>query len=191
VEAVSRSDGDIAPTSIEGVFLMTPRVIPDERGWFARTFNVEWCRSVGIEVELVQHNQSRSHRGVLRGLHVRSGRGETKLVRCARGSVIDFVVDMRPWSATFRRVERFALDDEANRQLVLAPFVGHGFQVVSAEADVCYLHSRPYEPDAELVVAWDDASLGISWPISPPVLSSRDASAPCLDDLDLVAAFQP
>ena len=83
---------------------------------------------------------------------MRGGRGETKLVRCARGAVVDYVVDTRPWSPTFRRVERFELDDVALHHLYLPPFVAHGFQVVSDEADVCYLHSRPYEPGADLAV---------------------------------------
>lgn len=189
VEVVSRPDGTVWTTSIDGVLVMTPRLVPDERGWFARTLNLEWCREAGVTTEFVQQNQSRSHRAVLRGLHVRGGRGETKLVRCARGSVVDYVVDTRPWSATFRRTERFELDDVVHRHLVLPPFVAHGFQVVSDEADVCYLHSRPYEPDADLAIAWDDPSLGLAWPVTPPVLSARDRTAPNLDELDLDAAF--
>ena len=136
-----------AATSIDGVFVMTPRLVPDERGWFTRTLDLDWCRDAGLDADFVQHNQSRSHRAVLRGLHVRGGRGETKLVRCARGAVVDYVVDTRPWSPTFRRVERFELDDvDASPPATCRPFIAHGFQVVSDEADVCYLHSRPYEP---------------------------------------------
>jgi dTDP-4-dehydrorhamnose 3,5-epimerase len=190
VDVVVHDDGEVRPTAIDGVFVMTPRVVADERGWFVRTFSVDWCRSVGVETEFVQHNQSRSRHAVLRGLHVRGGKGETKMTRCARGRVVDFVVDTRPWSPTFRRVERFELDDVANEHLLLAPFVAHGFQVVSQEADVCYLHSRPYEPGAELAVAWNDPSLAIGWPILPPVVSERDATAPTLDALALQALFE-
>ena len=121
---------------------------------------------------------------------MRGGSGETKCVRCARGSVVDYVVDTRPWSTTFRRVERFELDDVTHHHLYLAPFIAHGFQVVSDEADVCYLHSRSYEPNSELAVAWNDPSLGLAWPIEPPILSVRDANAPTLAELDLAATFE-
>lgn len=190
VEVVAHPDGEVRATSIDGVFVLAPRVSHDGRGWFTRTLNLDWCREAGLDAEFVQHNQSRSHRAVLRGLHVRGGKGETKLVRCARGSVVDYVVDTRPWSSTFRRVERFDLDDVAHYHLYLGPFIAHGFQVVSDEADVCYLHSRPYEPDADLAVAWNDRSLLLAWPIEPPILSPRDANAPPLAEVDLDAAFE-
>jgi dTDP-4-dehydrorhamnose 3,5-epimerase len=190
VEVVDGSDGVVRATSIDGVFVMTPRLVRDERGWFTRTLDVDWCRAAGLEADFVQHNQSRSRHGVLRGLHVRGGRGETKLVRCARGAVVDHVVDTRPWSPTFRRVERIELDDVEHHHLFLSPFVAHGFQVVSDEADVCYLHSRPYEPGAELAVAFDDPTLALVWPIDPPIVSHRDATAPALAEIDLDTAFE-
>lgn len=190
VEVVNDSDDAVHATSIDGVFVMTPTPVPDDRGWFTRTLDLDWCRAAGLEADFVQHNQSRSHHAVLRGLHVRGGRGETKLVRCARGAVVDYVVDTRPWSPTFRRVERFELDDVAHRHLFLSPFIAHGFQVVSDEADVCYLHSRPYEPGADLAIAWNDASLDLAWPIEPPIVSDRDAGAPALAELDLDTAFE-
>jgi dTDP-4-dehydrorhamnose 3,5-epimerase len=190
VEVVTHPDGVVRATSIDGVFVMTPRVVPDERGWFTRTLDLDWCRDAGLEADFVQHNQSRSLRAVLRGLHVRGGRGETKMVRCAHGAVVDYVVDTRPWSPTFRRVERFELDDVEHHHLYLSPFIAHGFQVVSEEADVCYLHSRPYEPGADLAVAWNDPSLELAWPIEPPVMSARDANAPTLAEIDIDAAFE-
>lgn len=187
---VSGDAGDaVEATSIEGVFVLRPRPVHDERGWFTRTLDLAWCDSAGIERHFVHHNQSRSRRGVLRGLHVRAGRSEAKLVRCARGTVVDFVVDTRPWSPTFGRVERLELDDVGLCHLYLAPFVAHGFQVTSATADVCYMHSRPYEPGADLAIAWNDPSLALDWPIVPPIVSERDAGAPTLDSLDLDALF--
>jgi dTDP-4-dehydrorhamnose 3,5-epimerase len=138
----------------------------------------------------VQHNQSRSAKGVLRGVHVRGGAGETKLVRCASGTIIDNVVDLRPWSPTYLHSEQFVLDDVEMQHLYLPPFVAHGFQVVSDHADVCYLHSRPYEPGADLSIAWNDPDLALEWPLPDPVISARDADAPRLRDVDLAAAFQ-
>ena len=123
-------------------------------------------------------------------LHVRGGAGETKCVRCARGRSSTTSSTRGRGRRPFVRVERFELDDVAHQHLYLAPFIAHGFQVVSDEADVCYLHSRPYEPDADLAVAWNDPSLSLAWPIAPPVLSGRDASAPTLAEIDLDAAFE-
>ena len=118
-------------------------------------------------------------------------RGEAKLVRCARGTIVDHVVDTRPWSPTFRRVERFVLDDEQLHHLYLPPFVAHGFQVVSDVADVCYLHSRPYEARRRprrwrgTTPRWRSTGRSI-----PPILSARDAAAPPLADIDLDAVVR-
>lgn len=183
--------GDVVrSTSIPGVALIAPTPIADERGFFSRTLDLAWLADAGMETHFVHHNQSRSRRGVLRGLHVRSGRSEVKLVRCARGTVVDHVVDTRPWSPTFRHVEQFVLDDVNMQQLYLPPFVAHGFQVTSAEADICYLHSRPYEPGADLALAWDDPTLGIAWPVLPPIVSARDTGNPRIDEVDLLASFE-
>lgn len=185
---VDPADSDvIRSTSIGGVFLILPRPIADERGFFSRTLDLEWLRAAGLESTFVHHNQSRSGHGVVRGLHVRGGRGEVKLVRCAHGAIVDFVVDVRPWSPTFRHVERFRLDDVSLEQLYLPPFVAHGYQVISDQADVCYLHSRPYEPGADLAIAWNDASLALDWPIEPARPSASDNSALPLDAAHLAA----
>ena len=184
------TDQVVRATSIPGVMLITPTPIIDERGFFSRTLDLDWLEAAGLWTHFVHHNQSRSRRGVVRGLHVRVGGGEVKLVRCARGSIVDYAVDTRPWSSTFRRIERFVLDDVELAQLYLPPFVAHGFQVVSDEADVCYLHSRPYEPGADLALAWDDPTLGIEWPIDPPMVSARDSGSPRLEDVDLAALFE-
>jgi dTDP-4-dehydrorhamnose 3,5-epimerase len=191
VEALELVTGSpVRETTIDGVVVFTPTPITDERGFFSRTLDLAWCAERDLETTFVHHNQSRSTRGVLRGLHVRTGAGETKLVRCARGRVIDHVVDTRPWSPTFRRTEQVVLDDELLHHLYLPPFVAHGFQVVSEVADVCYLHSRPYEAGADLSIAWDDPALELAWPILPPILSGRDATAPPLTVLDLWRAFE-
>jgi dTDP-4-dehydrorhamnose 3,5-epimerase len=180
----------VMETAIDGVVVFTPTPVRDERGFFSRTLDVAWCAAQGLETEFVQHNQSRSTRGVLRGLHVRAGASEAKLVRCARGTIVDHVVDTRPWSPTFRRTERFVLDDEQLHHLYLPPCVAHGFQVVSDVADVCYLHSRSYEAGADLSLAWNDATLALDWPLLPPILSARDAAAPPLADVDLESVFE-
>ena len=176
-------------TSIDGVVVLRPTPSIDDRGFFTRTLDVTWLDDAGVDPHFVQHNQSRSGHAVLRGLHVRAGHGETKLVRCAHGRIVDHVVDTRPWSSTFGRSERFVLDDVDHVHLVLPPFVAHGFQVVSDVADVCYLHSRPYAVGDDVAIAWNDPDLALVWPILPPVISDRDAGAPSLADTDLLALF--
>ena len=184
-----RAAMNVDETSIDGVFLITPVVHGDDRGWFARTFDEETCAAAGIETHYVQHNQSRSVHRVLRGLHVRGGASEWKIVRCASGAIVDHVVDLRPASPTFMRTMRVELDERSQQQLVLPPGVAHGFQVVSAAADIAYLHSRAYVPGEDLAFAWNDPDLDLDWPLADPIVSDRDAAAPRIADVDLDAAF--
>ena len=170
----------INTTELPGLLVLTPVAHQDERGFFVRTLDVHLLAQAGVRTSFVQHNQSRSGRGTLRGLHLRAGPGESKLVRCARGSVHDVVVDLRPWSPTFRRVLTFVLDDVDHRQLLIPPGVAHGFQVLSEVADLCYAHDEYYEQGADVAVAWDDVDLAVPWPAPPLRLSDRDASAPPL-----------
>jgi dTDP-4-dehydrorhamnose 3,5-epimerase len=152
--------------------------------------DLAWLEELGLETNFVQQNQSRSVHRVLRGIHVRGGVGEAKLVRCASGSIVDHVVDLRPWSPTYLRTERLVLDDVGMHHLYLPPFVAHGFQVTSDRADVCYHHSRSYEPGADLSFAWNDPDLALEWPVPDPIVSERDAEAPLVRDVDLSRAFQ-
>ncbi len=173
---------------IGGVWLIEPDVHVDHRGWFARTFDLDTYADLGLVTDFVQHNQSRSGKGVLRGLHVRIGAGETKVVRCSRGAVFEAVIDVRPGPA-FGRIELLTLDDVGMAQLYLPPGVAHGFQVLSDEADICYLHSARYQPDEDITVRWDDPALAIPWPIDPPVLSPRDADADVASEATMRAAL--
>ncbi|MEU8901474.1 dTDP-4-dehydrorhamnose 3,5-epimerase [Nocardia sp. NPDC048505] len=163
------------------VLLLTPEPHRDDRGLFTRTFDAElfddYLDSPGAAASFVQDSQSRSARGVLRGMHGRSGRGEAKLVRCANGAVHDVLVDIRPNSPSFGRQQAFRLDDIAFRTLYVPPGFLHGFQALSAQADVCYRIDRPHDPAEDLGVAHDDPELGIEWPMPVTVLSPRDAAA--------------
>lgn len=136
--------------------------------------------AAGLPVRWPQHNSSRSLRGVVRGMHVRVGRGESKIVRCEHGAIDDVVVDVRPDSPSFRRQERFRLDDEQHHQLYLPPGVAHGYQALTDVALVCYLHSERYDPAEERAFRHDDPELGITWPVAPVITSERDAAAPTL-----------
>jgi dTDP-4-dehydrorhamnose 3,5-epimerase len=169
------------PTEIDGVVLVEPDVHGDERGFFVETYRADAIRLAGIESDFVQENHSRSGARVLRGLHMQ--RGQAKLVRCARGRIFDVAVDLRPGSPTYRRWEGYDLDDVEHRQLFIPDGFAHGFCVLSDEADVIYRVSSYYDPDLETGVAWDDPEIAVHWPISDPILSERDRSAPRLADL--------
>jgi dTDP-4-dehydrorhamnose 3,5-epimerase len=177
----------VEPLAVEGAALLTPNTHADERGWFRRTFDAAWCDTVGCPTDMAHHNQSRSARGVLRGMHVRTGASEHKLVRCAHGTVVDVVLDVRPWSPTFGKTATVHLDDELGAVLYLPPHVAHGFQVLSETADVCYLHSRPYVAGDDVAICATDPALGIKWPIAPASMSPRDANAPLLASVDLAS----
>jgi dTDP-4-dehydrorhamnose 3,5-epimerase len=163
------------------VILLEPTVHGDERGFLVETYRGAELRDLGVELDWVQDNQSRSRGGVLRGIHLQPG--QAKLVRCSRGRIWDVAVDLRPDSPTFRRWEGQELDDERHRQLFIPPGFGHGFCVLSDEADVAYRLSEYYDADRELGVAWDDPELGIAWPVSDPTISARDRGAPRLAEV--------
>jgi dTDP-4-dehydrorhamnose 3,5-epimerase len=166
------------PTEIDGVVLVEPNVHGDERGFFVETFRADALKLVGIDLEFVQENHSRSAARVLRGIHLQEG--QAKLVRCARGRIFDVAVDLRPNSPSYRRWEGYELDDVEHRQLFIPDGFGHAFCVLSDEADVIYRVSSYYDPELESGIVWDDPEIGIHWPISDPVLSERDRTAPRL-----------
>lgn len=166
------------PTRLEGLVLIAPRVVGDVRGFFVETFRADAYRGLGIDVDFVQDNHSRSVRGTLRGLHFQTTPGQAKLLRCARGSIRDVVVDIRRSSPTFGEYEAFDLDDRLHHQLFVPVGFAHGFCVTSEVADVTYKVSSYYDPATEAGIAWDDPALGIEWPVKEPVVSDRDRSNP-------------
>lgn len=168
----------VQTTSLPGVLVFVPTPHHDERGFFTRTFDADIAAESGIDPDAFrQDSQSRSLGGVVRGLHVRTGRGEAKLVRCARGAVLDVVVDARPDSPAFGRFEQFRLDDESFWTLYVPPGLLHGYQVISDAADVCYRIDRPHDPSEDAAVRYDDAELAIPWPVPVTLVSERDLAA--------------
>jgi dTDP-4-dehydrorhamnose 3,5-epimerase len=171
----------IETTTLADVLVLTPSPSHDDRGFFTRTFDAdvfdEYLASPGISASFVQDSQSRSAKGVIRGMHGRAGRGEAKLVRCANGAVQDVLVDIRKDSPTFGHKEAFLLDDNAFRHLYVPPGFLHGFQALTATADVCYRIDRPHDPAEDLAVAHDDPHLAIDWPLPVSTISARDAGA--------------
>jgi dTDP-4-dehydrorhamnose 3,5-epimerase len=174
----------VTESNLEGVLVVTPAPVRDERGFFVRTMSADVLLAAGIDPhDFVQENQSRSGRGTLRGLHGRRALSENKLVRCARGRVFEVIVDMRPWSSTFLQHETVELDDEHHRQVYVPAGCVHGFQALADHVDICYKHDAYYDPSLEIAVAWDDPQLAIAWPMEPLALSERDRTAPRLADV--------
>jgi dTDP-4-dehydrorhamnose 3,5-epimerase len=170
-------------TELDGLVLLEPAVHGDERGFLVETFSAPAWRELGVEAEFVQDNHSRSHAGILRGLHFQSRPGQAKLVRCSRGRIWDVAVDLRRDSPTYRRWEGHELDDELHRQLFVPTGFAHGFCVLSEIADVHYKLSSLYDPATEAGIAWDDPEVAVRWPIDDPEVSARDRAAPRLADI--------
>lgn len=168
----------IRSARLGNVLLFIPTPHQDERGLFTRTFDAALAREYGLDpAGFIQDSQSRSHRGVLRGLHGRSGEGEAKLVRCAHGAIHDVVVDIRPDSPTFGDHEVFELDDIDFAHLYVPPGFLHGFQALTDVADVCYRIDREHNPAEDIGVRYDDPELGLDWPLPVSAISARDAAA--------------
>ena len=170
-------------TRLQGPILLEPRAFRDERGFFQESFRASALAEHGISHPFVQDNHSRSTQGVLRGMHFQVGEGQAKLVRCARGAILDVVVDIRAGSPTFGQWEAHVLDDERHHQLYVPVGFGHGFAVLSDLADVTYLLSSLYDPLTESGIAWDDPDVGVDWQVEEPLLSERDKNGPKLAEV--------
>jgi dTDP-4-dehydrorhamnose 3,5-epimerase len=172
------------PTRLDGPLLIEPQVHGDDRGFFAETYRRSALAELGVREEMVQDNHSRSRRGVVRGLHFQIGRGASKLVRCASGEIYDVVVDLRRDSPTYRQWEGFPLSEENMHILYVPVGFGHGFCVVSPQADVIYKQSNYYSADVEREVRYNDPDIGVEWPPGLELLpSDRDKRAPLLRDV--------
>jgi dTDP-4-dehydrorhamnose 3,5-epimerase len=170
-------------TQLDGLVLIEPEVHGDERGFLVETFRDELWRELGIEMQAVQENHSRSGKNILRGLHFQTSPGQAKLVRCMCGRIWDVAVDLRRDSDTYGRWEGHELDDSNHRQFLVPVGFAHGFCVLSEVADVAYKLSSLYDPGTEAGIAWDDPDLAVEWPIADPVLSDRDKTAPRLSEI--------
>lgn len=170
-------------TKLDGVVLVEPQVFGDERGFFVETFSRDAWREMGVDVEFVQHNHSRSVKNTLRGIHFQTEPGQAKLIRCVRGEIVDVAVDLRRGSPTYGQWEAHVLDDVKHRQLFVPVGFGHGFAVLSDVADVAYQVSSYYDPTTEAGIAWDDPDVGVDWGVSEPLLSERDKNAPRLAEV--------
>jgi len=176
------------PTSLPGVILIEPRVYGDERGFFMETWHRRRFAEHGIDQDFVQDNQSRSRRGILRGLHYQIRQPQGKLVRVTAGAVFDVAVDLRRSSPCFGQWTGVELSAGNHRMLWVPPGFAHGFLVLSESADFVYKCTDYYAPEHERCLRWDDPRIGIEWPLpggAPPLLSEKDRAAPGLEDADV------
>lgn len=169
----------VTPLAIPDVMLIEPKVFGDARGFFFESFNQRaFNEATGTNHQFVQDNHSRSARGVLRGLHYQIQQPQGKLVRVVSGAVFDVAVDLRRSSPTFGRWVGEVLSAENQRQLWVPSGFGHGFLVLSGEADFLYKTTDYYAPAHERCLAWNDPEIGIQWPVAGivPALSAKDAA---------------
>jgi len=178
-------------TRLEGPKLIEPEVFGDQRGFFSETYRRSALAELGVAEEMVQDNHSRCRRGVVRGMHFQIGAGTAKLVRCARGAILDVVVDIRRGSPTFGQSEAFELD-EHNMLMAYCPIgFAHGICSLSDEVDVLYKQSAYYSPETDRGIRYDDPDVGIEWPAGLELIPSpRDASAPLLREVSDQLPFE-
>ena len=176
----------VTATAIPEVLIIEPKVFGDERGFFYESFNQRaFNEATGLAQNFVQDNHSRSSKGVLRGLHYQIQNPQGKLVRVTRGSVFDVAVDIRKSSPSFGKWVGVELSEQNHRQLWVPPGFAHGFLVTSDSADFLYKTTDYYAPQFERCIAWNDAAVGVEWPLagSAPQLSAKDRVGALLDNL--------
>lgn len=171
-------------TNLRDAWLIDLEQVGDSRGFFARTFCVQEFASNGLEISYPQHSISFSSRvGTVRGMHYqREPHSEVKLVRCLKGAIWDVIIDIRPGSPTYRRWQGFELSDTNRRQLYIPRGFAHGFQTLSDDAEVSYLISEIYVPEAASGIRHDDPSFSIAWPLPVSAISEKDSRWPDFAD---------
>lgn len=170
-------------TSLPGVVLLEPKVFGDERGFFMESWNKRTLVELGIDIEFVQDNHSKSQQGVLRGLHYQLTQPQGKLVRVIAGEVFDAAVDMRASSPYFGKSVSFILSAENQKIAWIPAGFAHGFYVTSSSAEFVYKTTDYYAPAHECTLLWNDPALGIQWPlVGEPLLAAKDAAGKSLAD---------
>jgi len=173
----------ITQTPFKGLIVIEPRCFQDDRGFFLETYQETRYHKAGILDKFVQDNQSRSQKGVLRGMHFQIKRPQSQLLTVLRGHIYDVCVDIRKESSTYGKWFGVELSDMGPRQIYMAPGFAHGFYVLSDWADLHYKVSCEYNASDEGGLFWNDPDVGILWPTSSPIITPRDASYPRFKDL--------
>ena len=182
-------------TSIQGVYVIEPTVFGDNRGYFMETYSKPDFKELGLNYDFVQDNQSKSKKGVLRGLHFQKENTQAKLVRVIKGEVFDVAVDLRPGSETYGKCEGVILSEENKKMFMIPKGFAHGFLVLSDEAEFTYKCDDVYNHSAEGGLAWNDPDVAIDWPlrdmsIDDLLTSEKDANWPSLKELSQTDLFK-
>ena len=174
----------VTESGIKGVFIIEPDVYKDDRGFFMETFHIERYRKLlGMNLDFVQDNISRSSRNVLRGMHFQRNYPQGKIVKASRGEILDVIVDLRKDSPTYGTWESFKLSEQNKLQVWIPPGLAHGFLVMSDSADFEYKCTEYYHPEDQNCLMWNDPEVAIDWPINDPILSENDKRGLSLKDL--------
>ncbi len=177
---------NLIQTPLQGVCIIEPRAFGDERGFFMESWNRRSFAALGLDLDFVQDNHSRSQQGVLRGLHYQIKQPQGKLVRVVNGEVFDVAVDLRKSSPTFGRWTGVLLSAENKRMFWVPPGCAHGFLTLSASADFLYKATDYYAPEHERSLLWNDPDLAIDWPLTgAPTLAAKDAAGIRLRDAEV------
>ena len=173
---------NVIETALPGVVIIEPQVFGDARGWFMEGWSAKKMEDAGIHVAFVQDNHSFSaQKGTLRGLHYQlNPMAQAKLLRASRGAIFDVAVDIRRGSPTYAQWVGVELSAENYRQLFIPRGFAHGFITLTDNVEVQYKADNLYAPDCDGNIRWDDPAIGVAWPLTPTVLSEKDAAAPLL-----------
>lgn len=177
----------ITKTKIEDVVILEPEVFGDQRGWFMESWSEKKLEEVGLFCKFVQDNHSFSaQKGTLRGLHFQKGEAaQAKLVRCIRGAVMDYAVDMRKSSPTYLQWVGVELSGENKKQLFIPRGFLHGFVTLTENVEFLYKTDQYYCKEADRTIRWNDPEIGVKWSVETPILSEKDAKAPFLKESDI------
>jgi dTDP-4-dehydrorhamnose 3,5-epimerase len=182
----------VITTNLKDVFILEPEVHGDHRGWFIESWAERTMKENGLEYNFVQDNHSFSAaKGTLRGLHCQKGdAAQAKLVRCTRGAIMDFVVDVRKGSPTYKQWISVELSADNHKQLLVPRGFLHGFLTLTEDVEFLYKVDNYYNKEADRSICWNDPELGVQWGIDNPIVSEKDATAPLYRNSDIDFVYQ-
>lgn len=178
---------NVIKTDVLDVYIIEPKAFGDHRGWFMESWSKKSMEEAGLNYEFVQDNHSYSaQKGTLRGLHFQKGEyAQAKLVRCAKGAVLDVAVDLRVGSPTYKKWVAVELSAENHRQLLIPRGFAHGFLTLTDDVEFLYKADNYYAPQADRNIIWNDQEISVEWGIKKPIVSEKDAKAPTLEQSDV------
>lgn len=183
---------NVIKTDVLDVFILEPKVFGDNRGWFMESWSEKKMEDAGLHYTWVQDNHSFSAtKGTLRGLHFQKGdAAQAKLVRCAKGAVLDVAVDMREGSPTYKKWVAVELSEENHRQLLIPRGFLHGFVTLTDDVEFLYKADNLYSAENDRNILWNDPAIGVEWGVENPIVSDKDAKAPKLSESDIDFKYQ-